>query len=102
LTHVLIESHAKTVLPLWFREGLVLWLTAPRSEPPASGNLGDLNILDNALERPRDEAELRRAYDAARGAIERLVRMHGKETVVGWVEKGMPRDLDAASGSRPR
>jgi stage II sporulation protein D len=94
LTHTLIDSRAeaaRAVLPTWFREGIVLWLTEPRAEPSALTISRD--ALSRSLERPSSEAELRRSYEAARGEVENLVRARGKETVVAWVEKGLPRDL---------
>jgi stage II sporulation protein D len=91
LAHVLIDSRAPSTLPLWFREGLVLWLTEPRGNPASTAV--DLDALSRTLEHPQSEQELRRSYQAALGTLERLVRAHGRETVLSWIERGVPRAL---------
>ena len=76
LLHVLVESHARAGLPLWFREGAVLFL---------SGD-GPTNKLKHVLQ----EAEARMAYAAALDRFSRLVGRFGEGTVIGWISSGLP------------
>jgi stage II sporulation protein D len=77
LLHVLVESHARHGLPLWFREGAVLFLSGDRPT----------NKLKHV---PREEAEERLAYAAALGRFSRLVEQFGEGTVMGWISGGLP------------
>ena len=86
--HVLIESKAARNLPLWFREGLVLWLTQPADFSGAETNL---SLLERSLTQASSEAELRQAYRDARAAVARLAQQHGRATVLSWLEKGLPQ-----------
>ena len=84
LLHALVENRANARLPLWFREGAVLYLTAPQKskvkkvQPPA-----DAAFLHG-------QAEARLAYDAARNCFTALVDQFGESTVLGWISKGIP------------
>jgi stage II sporulation protein D len=91
LAHVLIESKASRDLPLWFREGLVLWLTEPSGELVRAAL--DLGAIERSLTRPASEAELRQAYHDARSAVGRLVQQHGRDAVLAWLQKGLPGTL---------
>jgi stage II sporulation protein D len=92
LLHLLVESRAHRGLPLWFREGIVLVLAGERRA--ASGKaVEDSAELDRRLREARTEEELRRAYDAAQARVEALIVQHGKTTVLGWVERGLPSEL---------
>jgi stage II sporulation protein D len=82
--HMLVEARARAGLPLWFREGLVLYLADPAR--PA----GDARVEDQDLQRARTRAEMDRAYQAARSRVAQLVERHGRETVLGWLTSGMP------------
>ena len=92
LLHVAIESQARVDLPLWFREGLVLYLegVARGSGPPPG---------DAELRRTGDAAAARRAYEQAGGAVAGLVQRYGRETVLGWVTRGLPANIKWASRS---
>jgi stage II sporulation protein D len=105
LLHMLIDSHALPGTPLWFREGLVLYLTEPNASSKPGGSLDDLSSLEKTLRSPTSEEELRRAYAGARARVAQLARQHGKEALLDWVRNGLPADLTASgtvhrSGSR--
>jgi stage II sporulation protein D len=72
--HMLVESHARPDTPLWLREGLVVYLTDPKSTPPAST---DPVILESQLRSARNEAEMRSAYRACAAAIAAAVQRQG-------------------------
>jgi stage II sporulation protein D len=86
LLHVAIEAQARGDLPLWFREGLVLYLegSARGSGPPPSD--AELRRIDNA-------AAARRAYEQAGRAVAGLVEHYGREAVLGWVRSGLPAEV---------
>ncbi|MFZ0311846.1 MAG: SpoIID/LytB domain-containing protein [Candidatus Korobacteraceae bacterium] len=105
LLHMLIDSHALPGTPLWFREGLVLYLTEPNAASKPGENAEDLNSLEKALKSPASEEELRHAYAGARARVAQLARQHGKEALLDWVQHGLPAELTAGatvqrSGSR--
>jgi stage II sporulation protein D len=88
LLHSLIESHAKPGLPIWFREGVVLYLAGgrkPKAAPPD----------DAAFLRSPEEA--RRAYDAAVGCVTDLVARFGEAKVLSWIESGLPTPTPVAA-----
>ncbi|HZD31365.1 MAG TPA: SpoIID/LytB domain-containing protein, partial [Candidatus Angelobacter sp.] len=60
LLHMLVESHARPGTPLWFREGLVLYLSQPRVAPTAQRELENLDELNKELRNPASEQDMRR------------------------------------------
>jgi stage II sporulation protein D len=77
LLHALVESHARSGLPLWFREGAVLFLSGDRPT----------NKLKHI---PQEEAEARMAYASALDRFSVLVKRFGEGTVMGWISAGLP------------
>jgi stage II sporulation protein D len=86
--HMFVESQAAPDLPLWFREGLPLFLEAPgRSGGPVHVPTdAELRRLDNP-----DRA--RRAYEDARTATTWLVARYGEPAVLDWVKRGIPAEV---------
>jgi stage II sporulation protein D len=101
LLHMLIESHSKPGTPLWFREGLVLYLTGSGATAKQGAGVGDVAALEKALRAPANEAELRQAYAAARARVSQLAQQHGKQTLLDWVQNGLPAQL-LATDTTPR
>ena len=96
LTHLLVESRARADTPLWFREGLALYLSEPgQSFRPVRMTERE---VEAALEHPGSQELLRRAYAAARTRIADLVQQNGRDTVLLWLTAGFPA---AARGSPP-
>jgi stage II sporulation protein D (peptidoglycan lytic transglycosylase) len=93
LLHMLIESQAKPGTPLWFREGLVLYLTQPNAEPRTSSTFENVAALEKALRNPASEQQMRQAYAEAQARVAQLAREHGKVTVTGWLKNGVPEQL---------
>ena len=92
LLHMLIESHVRPGTPLWFREGLVLYLTSPAAAvDPADSE--SLLALEKSLRDPQSQQQLRRAYAAAQTRVTRLAQEHGRSTVLDWVQNGLPPQL---------
>jgi stage II sporulation protein D len=93
LLHMLIESYARPGTPQWFREGLVLYLSNPSSAATTGNGATELSVLENSLRAPQSEQELRRAYAEARARVAQLAQQHGKDTLLDWVQNGLPPEL---------
>ena len=100
LLHMLVESHAKpgTSAVVSRGAGAVSW-RSPRAETPASGGFDNVAALEKALRDPASEQEMRQAYAEAQARVARLAQQHGKETLLDWLQNGMPapRKLPAVS-----
>ena len=90
LLHILVESHAKPGTPLWYREGLVLYLAHAAVPTNLSGNFADLDALNRALRNPASEEQMRQAYAEAQARIASLAQKNGREKLVDWLQNGLP------------
>jgi len=100
LLHMLIESHARPQTPLWFREGLVLYLAGPKpAQPGANHRFENVAALEKALRAPASEEQLRAAYDDAYSYVAQLARQHGRDALLDWLQNGLPADATAAPGA---
>lgn len=90
MLHVVVESHARSGLPFWFREGLVLILSHSADAARASALFASTQEVERALDSPRDRAELDGAHAAARARVAALVEQHGLAMVLRWVSEGIP------------
>jgi stage II sporulation protein D len=95
LLHMLIESYARPGLPQWFREGLVLYLTTPNAAAAPGAGPDNLSALESSLRAPQSEQELRRAYLQAQARVAQLAQQHGKDTLIDWVQTGIPPEVTA-------
>jgi stage II sporulation protein D len=95
--HVLVEAKAKAATPLWFREGIVLFLSSPNVTGTAADALTDEQI-EAVLRQPRNRDDVQKAYVAAQSRVAALVQEHGKETVLSWLSGGIPGDVRRTSG----
>jgi len=89
LLHLLVESRARTGTPLWFREGLVLYLADPKAgfEPVVMAE----REMEAELKNPRSRESLERSYAAARTRVVQLVQQNGRSTVLEWLSAGLPQ-----------
>ncbi|HMI50041.1 MAG TPA: SpoIID/LytB domain-containing protein [Candidatus Saccharimonadales bacterium] len=96
LLHLLIEARAKAGTPLWFREGLVLFFSAPSGSaaPPLLTAAQMEAVLRQSLERD----ELERAYRSSQSRVATLIQQNGKEAVLGWLSSGIPREAGGPDG----
>jgi stage II sporulation protein D len=90
LLHALIESRARPGLPLWFREGAVLYLTASQKSEVKRQKSKLVPPADSAFLRGKGEAQ--RAYSAALDCFAQAVDRFGEPAVLGWIERGLPPD----------
>jgi len=96
LLHALVESRARAGLPLWFREGIVGWLTANQKAKGKGQKAKVIPPEDSAFLRGREEAQ--RAYASALDCVAELVGRHSEAAVLSWIDRGLPPDL--FSGAR--
>lgn len=94
--HVLVEEKARAATPLWFREGIVLYLSNPNAATDAAAAMTDEQI-EAVLQQPRNREEVQKAYAAAQNRLAALVRERGRETVLGWLGSGIPGDVRGSS-----
>jgi len=87
--HLLIESRARANTPLWFREGLVLYLSEPNKRNSQPTSLTDIQI-EEILRTPGNREKLEKAYAAARARLASLIQQNGKITVLDWLSSGIP------------
>jgi stage II sporulation protein D len=95
--HVLVEAKAKAATPLWFREGIVLFLSNAHGGAAGDAAMTDAQI-EAVLRQPRNRDEMQKAYAAAQKRVAALVQERGKETVLGWLSDGIPGDALGSSG----
>ena len=93
MLHVVFESHAVAGLPIWFREGLVEYLSTgdhhvAHGQPSAS---------ETGLRQRKSRADADRAYAQAVAQVAALIRRYGETTVLGWIERGLPADVKYSS-----
>ncbi len=94
--HVLVEQMVKAATPLWFREGLVLFLSNSNANADAQDRTS-LPMSDEQVEailrQPRNREEVQRAYAEAQNRVAALVQEHGKDNVLGWLGSGIPGEV---------
>lgn len=101
LTHLFLESNAAPGLPLWFREGLVLFLADSKGLSDST-TIMPPNDIDRALRRPSNRTEFQQAYRAAEASVARLANAHGKPAVLRWAENGLPPESALGLGVAPQ
>ena len=90
LYHLLVETRASRGMPLWFREGLTLYLANPGETTPSPMSCEQ---VEQILEHPDTRENKERAYASAHGIVAALVRQYGKQVALGWVTNGLPGDV---------
>ena len=92
LLHMLVEEHAKAGTPLWFREGLVLYLAQPDGMTARPAPAKNARELDNALRAPHSKREMRRGWAEAQARVGKMAHEHGKQTLLEWLQDGLPAE----------
>ena len=98
--HLLIEPRARPNTPLWFREGLVLYLSDPEKRNSAPAALTDKET-EAILRNPTSREKQDKAYAAARTRVTRLIQQNGKSAVLDWLISGIPGDALSRSAAPP-
>ena len=95
LAHAFVESQAAAATPLWFREGLALYLESGRGS-------GVARIpSESDLRQTSDPARARRAYAEAQAEVAALAQRYTESAVLGWVKRGLPAEVANANTSHP-
>ena len=102
ILHALLETRAVPGLPVWFREGLVEWLSESGADSqPAASRLvrmhGASATRDHDLLQRDDRATAERSYAAAESRVRELVTRYGADAVLTWVARGLPEDVKNSS-----
>ena len=89
--HMLVEKRARSGLPLWFREGVVLYLSG---QPPRFSDRSRIatSDLETRLRHPKSTEELRSAYAAAGARVADLAKKYGESAVLQWIRDGIPTE----------
>lgn len=77
--HLTIEQRARPGLPHWFREGLVLHLA---NQPVQSPHSADGQYYQSSLNR-----------------VNALIKRYGAATVLGWLDRGLPKEVATTDNS---
>jgi stage II sporulation protein D len=96
--HLLVEPRARPNTPIWFREGLVLYLSEPSKRNSSSAALTDKQI-EEILRNPSTREKQEKAYVAARARVAQLIQQNGKNTVLDWLNSGIPGDALGSPGA---
>jgi stage II sporulation protein D len=94
LLHVLVDDNTRVSLPLWFREGVALYLA--EGETRATHRLLPADKMESALHNPQSREQMQEAYAAAKAAVAGLVMKYGRSEVIGWLSRGIPADALAS------
>jgi stage II sporulation protein D len=88
-SHLLIESRAHPGTPMWFREGLVLYLADPKQTvaPVAMTE----KAMEAGLQHPANRQMLEQSYAAAKTKVAQMVQQNGRGAVLEWLSSGLPR-----------
>jgi len=92
LTHLTVHRLRAKGVPRWFEEGLVLFLTGERIEPPATTRGSDRG-LEETISQPRSEAEMKASYAQALGKVRRFARQQGGASLWRVLEHPTGKDL---------
>lgn len=97
--HLLLEANASPGTPLWFREGLAIYLTGEVGvqQSRASSSLA-LSQIDDAIRSRRSVPEMKQAYSAAAVQVHALAQTHGRDELLRWLRSGLPTNI--LDGSR--
>ena len=92
LYHLLVETRASRAMPLWFREGLTLYLANPAVAETTRSAMSSEQV-EQILEHQDTRENMERAYASADEIVAALVRQYGKQAVLGWVANGLPSEV---------
>ncbi len=91
LAHLGVHRRRAASVPQWFEEGLVIFLTG--EHPPVSPATVKGRNLEQRIERPHSEAEMKQAYAEALERVQRLAKAKGREGLWQMLEHPTAQDL---------
>ncbi|HEY6183557.1 MAG TPA: SpoIID/LytB domain-containing protein [Terriglobales bacterium] len=89
--HMLVESNAKANTPLWFREGLVVYLGGDPA--PANEVKTTTTEIEQIITSRGSQVDVHRAYAQAAGLVRNLDRQNGRGKLIEWLQSGLPDNL---------
>ena len=92
LTHLAVHRVAAKGVPRWFEEGLVLYVTGERINPPSTLQFPERE-LEETIAMPRSETEMKAAYAKALERVRRLARRQGDAALWQVLEHPSEDDL---------
>ncbi len=92
LTHLVVHRLAAKGVPRWFEEGLVLYLTRERITSPSTARASEQG-LEEAISKPRSEAEMKTAYAQALERVRQLARRQGNTALWRVLQHPSAEDL---------
>jgi stage II sporulation protein D len=92
MTHLVVHRLRAKGVPRWFEEGWVLYLTGERIEAPATASM-TATELEEAISKPRSEAQMKTAYAQALERVRRLARRQGDAALWRVLEHPNADDL---------
>jgi stage II sporulation protein D len=97
--HLLLEANASSGTPLWFREGLAIYLSGEGgvAQVRATSSL-TLSQIDDMIRSRRSALEMKQAYAAAAAHVRALARSYGYDQLLRWLRSGLPASI--LNGSR--
>jgi len=88
--HMLVENNAKANTPLWFREGLVVYLGG---DPPTAAEIEMTSEqIEQIINSRSSQADLRQAYAQAAAFVGRIDREHGRGKLIEYLRSGLPAE----------
>ena len=94
ILHCFVESAARPGLPLWFREGLVEYVSGAA---PIAGGADS----EDAIRQRTDRHAAENAYVGAQARVRKLVSRYGEGAVLSWVTGGLPEAVKYSTASSP-
>lgn len=91
--HMLIEGNAKPDTPLWFREGLAIYLAGNPSSRDSDKATMSGEAIDHAISSAQSQAEVRLAYRQAAALVRNLDRRYTRAKLIDWLRNGLPDDV---------
>ena len=89
--HMLVEDNTAPGTPLWFREGLVVFLggdPVPAKDVTMSGR-----EIEQAITSRSSDAEMRAAYAQAAAMVRDMDREGGRSKLLDWLRNGLPQNV---------
>jgi stage II sporulation protein D len=101
--HLLLEANALNSTPLWFREGLAIYLAGESAGLRPVSNEISISQIDDAIRSRRSASEMKQAYAAAAARVRALAESYGRDELLRWLRSGLPAAvLSARSGAHTR
>lgn len=95
--HMLIEGNAKPGTPLWFREGLAVYLAGDSSGRDKATMSGE--AIDRVISSRQTQAEVRLAYRQAAALVRDLDIRYTRPKLIDWLRNGLPDDVRRSAAS---